>query len=258
MSHAQIKRFDFGSLTDFFAPAEPEPTPEEVQEAQQRAEEQEAPPPPPPPTFSEAELEEAKNEAFEAGKQAGFHEEAKRQESESKQREIAIDAACRTIAMEVVQIHAGYRQAMLNQSQALSALVLQCARRVAGDAVAEQPVSGIETMVLQCLDALHSQPKIQLFVHESLVDILQDRLNLRLKQQKSDCTITVEAKAGLEPGDAKLQWENGSAMRDQAAIWQQIDTIINQQNFAPMIEESFDAAPEQEETSSESEGENNE
>jgi flagellar assembly protein FliH len=239
----QIRRFDFSALADFGAPEEEKLSPH-VAEALPEVEET-PPPPPPPPSFSEAQLEHARSEAFEAGREAGQHEEAERLNTQDRQREIAIENTCKTIVMQAVQLHESHRAALQAQAPVLTQLVLSCARRVAGDAVATQPEAGITNMISQCLGALYSRPDVRLFVHESLKDILQEKLNTLLERAHADCRITVEASAGLEPGDARLQWEDGQAVRSQEAIWQQIESIIGQQDFTPVINESLQPQEQQ-------------
>lgn len=228
-----VKRFDFGGLQDFKSP----PPPIEIV-ADNTLQEVEELAPPPPPSFSEEELTTAKAEAWEEGRRAGVKEESERQETEAKRRQQSIEQACTSIAQQALNLAQTHQLFMQKQTEELATLVIMLARKVAGDAVNHLPEGSIEAMLDQCLPVLQQQPKVILFVHPNVRDSMEEKLNALIAHYHFETAITVKVKDGLAPGEARLEWQDGSAERRLDDIWAQIQEIIEHIDFTQLVQAS--------------------
>lgn len=120
---------------------------------------------------------------------------------------------------------------MRTQTQELAALVLMLTRKVAGDAIRHLPEGGIEHLLRQCLPVLQEQPRVIVCVHPDLCGTIEEKLHALLDQHHLETAVTVKGKPELSPGEARLEWADGSATRDMTAIWKQVEDIIATVDF---------------------------
>lgn len=241
---AMVKRFDFGQLQDFAAPppAIEIVTDNTLPEAEEIA-------PPPPPSFSEEELNAAKAAAWEEGRIAGVEEEKQRQETEAKARARSIEQACQTLAREALSIAQRQQQFFVIQTQELSELAMLLAQKVAGDALAQLPEGSAKLLVQQCLPVLQQQPRVVLMVHSTIAEQMDAAMRELIDAHHFETHITVKGSDQFQPGEARLEWQDGLAERRMDTIWNQIKSIIEQIDFTqlaqaqPTMAEAVQASP---------------
>lgn len=227
-----MQRFDFGKLQDFRAP----PKPVEAY-AELKLVEPEAPPaPPPPPTFSEQELEAAKKNAFEEGRQAGIQEGIKQAQHQHEERDASLDHAASALVQQTMDIGTRHAALMHQQCAELKDLVLLIGRKVAGDAIATQPEAAVENLVRDCLAILVRQPEFRLHVHPSLVDEMTQRLHVTISKLRANCSIAVMGDESLAAGEGRLEWKDGSAERNLTALWEQISQKLQSVDFTAIAD----------------------
>ncbi len=230
---ASVKRFDFTSLQDFREP----PKPLEIVSANEEKH-QEEPAPPPPPTFSEAELETAKRQAFEEGRQAGLKEGKELADTEETRRQQAIQQALNQIASQSETIPNRHHALMRLQCSELSELVLIAARQVAGEVIDHYPQVGVQTMLQQCLNILLRQPKVTLRVNPAIVEAVKTEAASMLARRGSECDLHVVGEASLAAGEGRLEWMDGMAERKLDELWQQVSELLSRIDYTQLAEQA--------------------
>lgn len=229
-----VKRFDFGGLQDFREPYKPleivtaNPEPEVVQEQA----------PPPPPTFTEAQLEAVRQQAYAEGRIAGLREGEEKANTEAVQREQAIRTALNKIAGQIGMVGTRHHEWMRLQNVELSQLVLVIAQQVAGQAIQLIPQAGVEAMIQDCLNVLLHQPRVMLTVHPAIEQQASMYLHEIIARRGGECAIQVMADDSLDIGDARLEWKDGEAERSSHAIWQQIEQMLQSVDFTTLADKA--------------------
>ncbi len=173
---------------------------------------------PPPPTYSEEELETAKQQAFDKGFAAGKAEGKREIDHEEQILREQTNMILQSIN-EQLPILLNQQQEFIAQKQPeIGSLVLNCAGRIALEALRKDPISDIESMITECLSKLMGKQEITASVHPKLQTALVEIFGRK---------ITINADPTLSPGDCKLSWGSGESVREIDRIWSEIEAIID-------------------------------
>ena len=174
---------------------------------------------PPPPVFSEEDVAIARNEGFAAGKREGIVE--------------ASAAVERQIAETLARIEGGLPDLFAAQRQAAEALqhdgmtVIRALARKTLPRLAEDNALGeIEHLAGVVLDRLRTEPRVVFRVNDGLTSALDEKLTALAGTKGYAGTVAVIGEAGIAPGDCKIEWSQGGAERQAAAILDEMDRII--------------------------------
>lgn len=97
-------------------------------------------------------------------------------------------------------------------------LALAVAGRIAGEALAKQPLSTIEATARQAFEHLRGVPHLAVRVNDSLVEDV-DTLMRRLSREKGfEGRVVVLGEPHIAPGDAKMEWADGGVVREAQRI----------------------------------------
>jgi flagellar assembly protein FliH len=97
-------------------------------------------------------------------------------------------------------------------------LALAVAGKIAGEALAKQPLTTIEAAARQAFEHLRGVPHLAVRVNESLVEEV-DSLMRKLSREKGfEGRVVVLGEPHIPPGDAKLEWADGGVIRDAQRI----------------------------------------
>lgn len=178
--------------------------------------EPEEPPPPPPPTFSEAELERARKEALAEGRK-----EAAAEAEASRERHVA--DLLQTISREFSTLFAAedLRNAQYEaESVRLTLATLQLLFPAMNQ---KYGLSEIQRVITEVLESQREMPAIKMEVHPDYVETIHEHVKRVLKQANISGNCTVTGNQALGPGDCRMSWENGGAVRESAAIAEDIE-----------------------------------
>jgi flagellar assembly protein FliH len=228
-----IRRFDFDGLQDFTAPARAIIAPANQNTLPMEAEEIETPPPP---SFSQEELEAAKAAAFAEGLAAGAAQEAARADAASRATQEATLQAVQIFCATIANIQANLQAFKVHQTEELAELVKHLVQKIAGDAIAAIPTAPIQAMITECLGVLQSAPKIILQVHPSCFTPIEELLRQMASHYHLENAIVLKENAALQQGEARMEWGTGSAERNHAQLWQQVDSIITAIDFTALAQ----------------------
>ncbi len=217
------EKFMFDTIFDELEPIEPEVAAEEEEEAPEEVE-------PEPeeeiiPTFSAEEVEAARQEGFSSGKDQGVSETLAGIEKNTAD-------TLAVIAERVSGLINGQEIANREISDDASALSLAVARKIFPvlneQGALNEVTSTIQTMLARLID----EPRIQVKVNPAISDEITQRLAAVIDTNGVGQNLTIVADEAVLMGDCSIEWSNGTAERNVAALMHEIDDIIAQNSTA--------------------------
>ncbi|MEX0694763.1 MAG: FliH/SctL family protein [Rhodospirillales bacterium] len=224
---ATVRKFTFD--LDFDAPEEPE-TPE-IEEVEEEEPEIIVP------TFSEEELEQARAESFEAGKEEGRKEAAGTTEQRLLE---AIESA----VGQLNSLYSAQREANHEIGREMIAVSTAIAKKMFPDLNARNALGEVERVVQETLKAITEEPRIQIMVNPELREPLTERLGTMTHRAGFEGKVFVNPDPTMPLGDCRIEWSNGAAVRDADTLWEMIEGIIEHNLHGPEDGEDMDAEAE--------------
>ena len=169
------------------------------------------------PLFTAAELFAARNEA------ASESRDATLAEIDTTGRATAC-LALTEIARQIAAARADAVSIAEQSSEAIARLLLDCFAVTLPALSARHGPAEIAAVLREILPVLHREPKIIVRVNPDLVEVLTEEF-LSLDGDLAAHVRLVPTDT-VAQGDARISWENGSATRDTAALWTQIENIL--------------------------------
>jgi len=207
---SQLNKFMFD--VDFDIPPEPEaPVAEEIAVEEEEVEVA--------PAFSEEEMDMARDEGFLAGKEAGIREAAELMEQK-------ILAALGKVTESFADVCRMQQDSNREIAREMLGVAATIAKKAFPDLNSRNALGEIDRMVAEILDAILEEPKVQIFVAPALRDPFADRLESIAERVGYEGRLAVAGDKLLEPGDCRVEWANGGAVREMSDLWQQIDEIV--------------------------------
>lgn len=214
---AAARKFLFSTVFDNEPAAFPEVAEAEVAAAPPEAEA--AAPPPPPPTFSEAELAAARDEAFAAGREDGI-----RQAAEAVGQQIA-DTLLRLME-HLDQLFARQASAAEVAATEAAAVAVAITRKVLPVLAGRGAVEEVSGLIGQAMELARDEPRVIIRVAESLREPLAGHIQALTEGRGFRGEVVLTGDPAMAPGDCAVDWSAGGAERDSAALWRQIDAIV--------------------------------
>jgi flagellar assembly protein FliH len=214
---------------------QPPPQARPTQQQEEVPEEEALPDEPPPPMFTEEELNMVREASFVEGHQAGLTEAA-----EADSRAIAQTMAALAGRMDGVfrqqeeDNDANARSAVRVAMAVLKKMLPAACEKYAFDEVARV----VEEVVAHILD----EPRIIVRVAQPLVDPVRERLEQAAEGQGFEGRVVVQADQRLAVGDARVEWTDGGAERDQARLLEDIAVTVERALAPPERRAEVDAA----------------
>lgn len=171
------------------------------------------------PTFSEEELEAARQAAFAEGKAAGL---AEAEESHSKRLAETLAALPPHLEGLIQQLEAQEDERRRSALDAAVTVVRKLFPRLAREGGMEE----IQAVVEACLERLRDEPRLVIRSADQDLDILRERIEQSAQHAGFEGKIVFLADETIASGDVRVEWADGGAERDQSALWKEIDAII--------------------------------
>lgn len=168
---------------------------------------------PPAQSFSPAELEQAKQEGFEAGLQAGL-------DAAAASRETAQASTLETLAGLLVDARAASAAATEQAGAVLAQALVSAMGAIMPDLVRRSGLGEAGAMLTQVLAGLSREPDVRVEVRPELADGVTALVG-RLAPELSD-RVTVHGLDRLASGEVLVCWSAGHARRQPGAIWQAV------------------------------------
>ncbi len=176
------------------------------------------------PQYGEAELEQAKQEAFEAGRKAALEEETLRVGQRLAANEEKIAGAIGGLLEE--------RQTLEQQlTREASEATLLMLRKLFPRLSEKESLAEVEALIDGCLERVRQEPRIVVRVSNEQVEKITARVEALARARAYEGKIVVLADETLAPGDALVEWADGGAKRDCGRLMQEMDAAIGRAQF---------------------------
>lgn len=139
-----------------------------------------------------------------------------------------IAQALESLKMIMVGAEEVYKTSLADAKGELVKLAGAIAMKLAGRALKERPDEAVAQLLDSLIPHLIQQPAVKIFVHPSMADSLQEKIISLSSQWNLSGRCSVHPSAELEPGDCRVEWENGSALLDKAALKAKFEAILDE------------------------------
>ena len=184
------------------------------------------PPPPPAPTLTAADVEAARRE----GHAAGLH--AARQQAGVGLAEAA-QAVCNAVAVQL-SAHLSQRQTELTETADAVARLIFAALAAQLPSIAQRhAASEIAHLVRDLMGDLASDRAMTVAVAPALLDELRRALSALPRDVAR--RVVLQSDERIDPGDARLDWESGAAVRQTRKVQQTLDDALRTLDLLPPL-----------------------
>ncbi|WP_404384772.1 hypothetical protein [Caenispirillum salinarum] len=183
---------------------EPEPEPEE----------------PPAPTFSEQDLEAARDEAYVAGHTAAL------QEAEAATERLMAESL-HFIAQQLRQMAGTIDEPYQRLEPMAAEIAVAVCRRVLPIIAARHGVEEIEALVRRVVPTVIDQPRLVVRVHPALAEQTRSAIRPVVEDAGFEGKLVVADDPQIQPGDARMEWGDGGVEKDTGRTWSEVLEIID-------------------------------
>jgi len=197
---------------DFDSPGSPVPDPEVIE-----------------PTFSAAELEAMRAEAFQAGSSAAAAEAADADHT-------AIRETVKAIGAQFAAAHDDLLRHAEQTAATIARLLLGALGTMLPELAAQYGEAELQAVIRAVLPGLFKEPAATVRInprHAGVTAREVERLDPDLAAR-----LHIVPSEALPPGDVRIAWRNGAASRDAAALWTQITEALGLAGLSPLPAET--------------------
>ena len=172
------------------------------------------------PTFSEEEVEIARQQGFEAGKKEGL----------AATTEVLIRQINETLLKADEKLLAAFQtQDSVNQelSRAAHSLAMGICKKMMPAMAKQHSFDEVEKVIEEVFAKVIEEPRITLSVHSDIADAVEVRVSELAKGKGYEGRFFVRADEALEASDCRIDWANGGSERNTQELWANITTILD-------------------------------
>jgi flagellar assembly protein FliH len=118
----------------------------------------------------------------------------------------------------------GARQAQIEEEALAFAVAL--GRKLAGKALAAQPLDAIADAAHASFEHLRGVPHLVVRVNAALVESVEAQVQRMSRDQGYEGRLVVIGEPDIAPGDARIEWADGGIVRDQSRIEAAVAQIV--------------------------------
>lgn len=171
------------------------------------------------PKYSAEDLERARAEGFESGRQAGEQEARSNLEQD-------VAAALDGIERQVPALFQALAETEERRARDSVAAAITVVRKFFPRLARQHGLAEVEALVADCLERLREEPRIVVRVADPLLDPVRERVGQLAERAGFEGKIVFLAEDGFGPGDVRVEWADGGAERDSRHLWHEIDEVI--------------------------------
>jgi flagellar assembly protein FliH len=192
-------------------------------------EEQSAPcePAEPPAQYTEADLEAARAESYQAGYDLGIDTGRSQGRAEA---ETAAEDAARTalsqVAQQLERLVGALDETEARRDREALDLAITVARRLFPELQRREGLREIETLVTETLQRLRETPLVVVRASGDTLSALQERKDTLAEMTGFEGKLRVIEDPALDPADVRVEWSEGTAERDTEGLWREIDRAV--------------------------------
>ncbi len=179
---------------------------------------------PSPPSFTEADLAAARAEAYAEGHRRGLAQAAADRAEVTRQ-------LLATIAQRLQEGNGEAARAAEVAAEGVARLLLGTLAALLPSLFARHGAAEVAALAKALLPALHGETEVTVEVAPALVREVAHALEgLDLAQRAA---LTLRATETVAPGDVRILWRDGAAVRDGAALWRAVVEALAPFDLAP-------------------------
>jgi len=172
------------------------------------------------PTFSEEDLNVAKQIALKQGIQEGKAEIMGAIERE-------INSSLDTISLKLenlIQVHKEWTEAINKDTLRLAHAIM---KKLAPQLTRNGELNEVERTIAHAFQFINKQPKVLIQVSQHLKKPLQEKINLISSRANFDGQVILVVDNELARDDCRIKWDSGEMERSMSTTWDQIDKIVD-------------------------------
>lgn len=183
--------------------------------------------PPPPPTFSEAQMEQAKQEAHAQGMKAGRAEAEATRNKAAEEMASATKSLLQMISNRISIASEEHTRFLKLQHELMLNLSMAVARKVAGDALKREPQASVQVLLKECMALFAGNERVTVFVPTGRYEGLKLAIDTILPQLKDfQGQLEVQGDDTLAENDCRVEWKSGMAEHNAELLWAEIEQIV--------------------------------
>jgi flagellar assembly protein FliH len=194
----------------------------------------------PPSMFTEDDLARVRAEGVAEGRERAFREAA-------RSLELRLTEAFETIGERLEESMSGRDTANAAIAREANAIAVAIARRMVPELYRRNAAAEIEHAVATVLSQVLETAELTVRTAEALADPVRERVETLAETRGIGGRVRITADPSLTEGDYRIEWLGGGAERNAAAMWNDIEAIVeknlgfvpaklNQENTTPMLE----------------------
>ena len=172
------------------------------------------------PTFSEEDLNVAKQIALKQGIQEG-----KAEVMNGIEREITSSLDTISLKLEsLMQVHKKWTEAMNKDTLRLAHAIM---KKLAPQLTRNGELNEVERTIAHAFEFINDQPKVLIQVSQHLKNPLQEKIDLITSRAHFDGQVILIVNNELVGDDCRIKWDSGEMERSMSTTWDQIDKIVD-------------------------------
>jgi flagellar assembly protein FliH len=187
------------------------------------------------PTFSEEDLNAARQEGFDAGKQDGYEAAATSTEDQISSILAKLDDQFGAVFAAQQAVNEAMTRAAVSVAASIVGKMMPALNEKYG-------IDEILAVVEQALGHLRDEPRVVIKVAENLAAAVHERVSQMARAHGATGEITVIGDPALGDGDCQLTWSNGEAVRDVSDLQATIDEIVHRHSEAMVSADEIPSA----------------
>lgn len=173
-----------------------------------------------PAKHTDADLEQARAEAFAAGREAGQREALQSFEHASHQTLERIGTQLGTLTEMSAAAHEGQNRLTIEVAHRI-------VRKLFPRMIEKHGTAEVDAIISDCLDHLREEPRVVVRVADRLLDTVKDKVNALAARIGFEGRLILLAEDSLAPGDVRVEWADGGAERQAEWLWREIDAAVD-------------------------------
>lgn len=178
----------------------------------------------PPPSYSQEELDAARDEGYRAGHAEGL--EAGRADVAAAAETAKADALDK-LGERLEALRAEIQGSGEQRSRESLDVALTLVSKLFPALTRRYGREEIEDLIIDSLERLREEPRVVVRVADSQLDALRERVDELAAKSGFDGRIVLLADADLSEGDVRADWADGGAERDTGRIWREIESAAD-------------------------------
>ncbi len=172
------------------------------------------------PTFSEEEVEIARQQGYEKGKEEGLAATTEILTKQINETLLKIDKKL----LAAFQTQDSFNQDL---SRAAHSLAISVCKKMMPAMAKQHSFDEVERVIEEVFVKAIEEPRITLSVHLDLVEAVELRISELTKEKEFEGRVFVRADETMEASDCRVDWVNGGSERNTTELWANITSILD-------------------------------